>query len=117
MLDYIWRGLVISTFTSSFILMMMLAILKVFRKKISQTQAKWYFNVQFFVLALVFLGNFVVISFIDPELANGCFAQFASSTHSVNFTRLLAGIWLFTASGLLCFNFKWCGLERSSKSR
>lgn len=92
-LDYVWRGLVVATLTSTFILSLTLIVCKVLSRSLGQRQLKWYLNVHLGLLALALIGEFAVLALIDPDLASGCFARFAKQESAFNITRILAGLW------------------------
>lgn len=95
-LDYVWRGLVVGTLTSTIVLAVMFVILSTLMKKASHLQMKWFFNNQLVLLLFVFIASFAFVAIGDPELAAGCFNQFVKGSSSFTITRIVSGAWLLS---------------------
>lgn len=104
-LDYVWRGLVVLTLTSTLIYAMTWAGSRLFAGRLSARQTKWHLHLQFAMFALVLIGEFLFVAFADPELASGCFEQFVKRGESFTLTRILAGFWLSGTFLLLALDF------------
>ncbi len=103
-LDYVWRGLVVGTITSSIILTILLTMWMVFRKKMSHLQNKWFLNIHLIALLSVFVSGFAFVVTRDPELASGCFSQFIKQGLAFSFTRFVAATWFVLAIGFCLFD-------------
>lgn len=99
-LDYVWRGLVVGTLTSTLILAFMFLIFSFLKSRASQLQLKRFFNYQLLLLFVVVCASFLFVAVGDPELAAGCFDQFVKNGSSFMITRIVAGAWL-TIAGLM----------------
>ncbi len=99
-LDYIWRWLVVGSAASTCILFGMSLILLTSRRFL-QIRVKYFLNVQFLLLSLVWPASLLSIALYDRELAAGCFRSFLEpTTEPLAITRVLAAIWTLTALSL-----------------
>ncbi len=116
-LDYVWRGLLVGTLTSTIALLIMFLISILLMRRASHLQMKWFFNNQLLLFLFVFLTSFAFVATNDPELATGCFNQFVRISSSFTITRFISGAWLLMVLALFLLDgFRIYASFRQSKS-
>ena len=103
-LDFVWSGLIAASMSSMLVMTVHWAISVTLASRLSARLLKWYFHVQYSVLAAAVLAGFSIAFVANPELATGCFEKFASNAGGFPLTRLLAGAWIAGVVSMLAYD-------------
>lgn len=95
-LDYVWKSIVTVSVVSTVTMSVSLVIYHFIKNKITSAKLKLFFNLHSALLLLSIGMGLIVLIHADPELASACFSHFAKQTDSMNITRHLAGVYLFS---------------------
>lgn len=102
--DYLWRGLMAGTAATFVIFAVFFVARGILVRKATRRQMRRFYNGHLVTLFVGFWLSFFWVAFADPELARGCFAQFAQHQSGFTMTRALAGLWLAGSAGFLFFD-------------